>query len=51
KDALTTAPWAVALPAGLIVALIVGINLLCDDLLADPRTLAVRAAVRTGKSA
>ncbi|WP_280486739.1 hypothetical protein [Nocardia farcinica] len=40
-----------ALPAGLIVALIVGINLLCDDLLADPRTLAVRAAVRTGKPA
>ncbi|WP_280269959.1 ABC transporter permease [Nocardia wallacei] len=44
KDALTIAPWSVALPAGLIVLLVVGINLLCDDLLADPRTVAARAA-------
>ncbi|WP_024801392.1 ABC transporter permease [Nocardia sp. BMG51109] len=44
KDALTIAPWSVALPAGLIVLLVVGINLLCDDLLADPRTIATRTA-------
>ncbi|MBB5918498.1 peptide/nickel transport system permease protein [Nocardia transvalensis] len=44
KDALTLAPWAVALPAGLIVLLVIGINLLCDDLLADPQTVALRAS-------
>ncbi|MGW0323976.1 ABC transporter permease [Nocardia sp. NPDC003183] len=46
KDALTIAPWSVALPALLIVALIVGVNLLADDLLADPRTHAARLATR-----
>ncbi|WP_336082657.1 ABC transporter permease [Nocardia sp. SSK8] len=49
KDALTIAPWSVALPAGLIVLLIVGINLLCDDLLADPRTLSARRLAATGR--
>ncbi|MFC8043434.1 ABC transporter permease [Nocardia sp. NPDC057353] len=47
KDALTTAPLAVALPAGLIVLLVVGINLLADDLLTDPRTVALRLAERS----
>ncbi|OAP29166.1 MULTISPECIES: ABC transporter permease [Amycolatopsis] len=36
KDGLSEAPWSVFLPAGLIVALVVGLNLLWDDLLADP---------------
>lgn len=49
KDALTIAPWSVALPAGLIVLLIVGINLLCDDLLADPRTLSARRMAGTDR--
>lgn len=44
KDALLIAPWSVALPATLIVLLVVGINLLADDLLADPRTLAANRA-------
>ncbi|MFD2472974.1 ABC transporter permease [Amycolatopsis silviterrae] len=35
KDGLTAAPWSVFLPAGLIVLLVVGLNLLWDDLLAD----------------
>ncbi|WP_067669122.1 ABC transporter permease [Nocardia miyunensis] len=46
KDALTIAPWSIALPAGLIVLLMVGVNLLCDDLLADPRSVAVRDSRR-----
>lgn len=44
KDALMIAPWAVLLPAALIVLLAVGTNLLADDLLSDPRT---RAATGT----
>lgn len=48
KDALTTAPWSVLLPAGLIVLLVVGINLLADDLLADPRALAELRTHRVG---
>ncbi|MEV5649726.1 ABC transporter permease subunit [Nocardia sp. NPDC052254] len=46
KDALTIAPWSVVLPAGLIVLLVVGINLVCDEWLADPATVAARAAAR-----
>ncbi|MFD4355842.1 ABC transporter permease [Nocardia sp. NPDC058518] len=49
KDALTIAPWSVVLPGGLIVLLIIGINLLADDMLADPRTLAARRAVRADR--
>lgn len=48
KDGLVSAPWSVFLPGGLIVMLVVGINLLWDDLLADPRRLAIRDAVRHG---
>ncbi|GAA3525056.1 ABC transporter permease [Amycolatopsis ultiminotia] len=51
RDGLTEAPWSVFLPAGLIVLLVVGINLLWDDLLADPRTLAVRDAARAARAA
>ncbi|MGW5388003.1 ABC transporter permease [Nocardia sp. NPDC003963] len=40
KDALLIAPWAVLLPGALIVLLVVGTNLLVDDLLADPRAVA-----------
>lgn len=47
KDALTIAPWSVALPGGLIVLLVVGVNLLCDDVLSDPRTAALRVARTT----
>ncbi|MQY16979.1 ABC transporter permease [Nocardia macrotermitis] len=49
KDALTIAPWSVALPAGLIVLLMIGVNLLCDDLLADPRTVAMRESGRVSR--
>ena len=48
KDGLTIAPWSVFLPAGLIVMLVLGLNLLWDDLLADPRMLAVKDAARHG---
>lgn len=47
KDGLTVAPWSVILPAGLIVLLVLGINLLWDDLLADPRRRASADALRT----
>lgn len=46
KDALLIAPWAVLLPAGLIVSLVLGINLLWDEVLSDPRRVAVREALR-----
>ncbi|AHH16713.1 putative ABC transporter, permease [Nocardia nova SH22a] len=46
KDALTIAPWSVLLPAGLIVLLVIGINLCCDEWLADPATIAARATTR-----
>ncbi|MBB4684115.1 ABC transporter permease [Amycolatopsis jiangsuensis] len=49
KDGLATAPWSVFLPASLIVLLVLGINLLWDDLLADPRTLAVRDEMRAAR--
>jgi len=49
KDALTIAPWSVLLPAGLIVMLAVGVNLLADDLLGDPRAMAVRDARRASR--
>ncbi|NUS92190.1 MAG: ABC transporter permease subunit [Nocardia sp.] len=48
KDALLIAPWAVALPAALIVSLVVGTNLLVDDLLADPRAVAAGDLRRAG---
>ncbi|SDT27079.1 ABC transporter permease subunit [Microlunatus soli] len=46
KDGLSAAPWSVYLPAGLIVLLVLGVNLLSDELLADPRRLAIREALR-----
>lgn len=46
KDALLIAPWSVLLPAGLIVSLVLGINLLWDEVLSDPRSVAVRQALR-----
>lgn len=49
KDGLTVAPWSVFLPAGLIVMLVIGINLLWDDLLADPRMIATADAVLAGR--
>lgn len=50
KEALTLAPWSVLLPATLIVLLVVGTNLLWDDLLADPRMLAAQDAVRAARN-
>lgn len=47
KDGLAAAPWSVLLPAGLIVSLVIGINLLWDDLLGDPRALAADDAARS----
>ena len=49
KDALLIAPWAVALPGALIVLLVVGTNLLVDDLLADPRAAAAADLRRVGR--
>ncbi|WP_328608912.1 ABC transporter permease [Amycolatopsis sp. NBC_00345] len=49
RDGLAEAPWSVFLPGGLIAALVVGLNLLWDDLLADPRALAVRDALRAAR--
>ena len=49
KDGLTIAPWSVFLPAGLIVALVLGVNLLWDALLADPRTVAATDARRAAR--
>ena len=49
KDGLTIAPWSVFLPAALIVMLVLGVNLLWDALLADPRTLAASDARRTAR--
>lgn len=45
KDALLIAPWAVMLPATLIVSLVLGINLLWDEVLSDPHRTAVRRAI------
>lgn len=50
KEALMIAPWSVLLPATLIVLLVVGTNLLWDDLLADPRMLAAKDAVRAARN-
>lgn len=36
KDGMSSAPWSVYLPAALIVSLVLGLNLCCDALLADP---------------
>lgn len=49
KEGFTVAPWSVLLPAALIVLLVVGINLLWDDLLADPRMLAAQDAVKAAR--
>ncbi|MET8799404.1 ABC transporter permease subunit [Nocardia sp. NPDC004568] len=49
KDALLIAPWSVVLPAALIVLLVVGTNLLVDDLLADPRAVAAADLRRAGR--
>ncbi|WP_328396619.1 ABC transporter permease [Nocardia sp. NBC_00416] len=49
KDALLIAPWAVALPGLLIVLLVVGTNLLVDDLLSDPRRVAAGDIRRAGR--
>ncbi|MFI5717285.1 ABC transporter permease [Nocardia sp. NPDC051750] len=51
KDALMIAPWSVVLPGALIVLLVVGTNLLVDDLLSDPRSIAAAGARRTGRDA
>ncbi|WP_063126277.1 ABC transporter permease [Nocardia fusca] len=48
KDALLIAPWSVVLPGALIVLLVVGTNLLVDDLLADPRAVAAGDLRRAG---
>lgn len=45
KDALLLSPGAVVVPAGLIVALVLGINLLWDELLRDPAELARQRAL------
>lgn len=42
KDGLSGAPWSVYLPAALIVSLVLGLNLLCDVVLADPMRLELR---------
>ncbi len=44
KDGLTVAPWSVYLPAALIISLVLGLNLCCDVLLADPARRALRRA-------
>lgn len=49
SDGLAGAPWSVFLPAGLIVLLVLGTNLLWDDVLADPRAVATREATRRGR--
>ncbi|MGV0743767.1 ABC transporter permease [Mycolicibacterium sp. XJ870] len=36
KDGMSSAPWSVYLPAALIVSLVLGLNILCDMILADP---------------
>lgn len=51
KDGLIVAPWSVFLPAGLIVMLVLGINLLWDAILADPRVIAARSAGKAGRYA
>ncbi|MGV9797062.1 ABC transporter permease [Mycobacterium sp. NPDC003449] len=53
KDGLSGAPWSVYLPAALIVSLVLGLNLLCDVVLADPERQELRrhpgrAAARHG---
>jgi peptide/nickel transport system permease protein len=42
KDGLAVAPWSVYLPAALIISLVLGLNLWCDMLLADPARRALR---------
>jgi peptide/nickel transport system permease protein len=42
KDGLAIAPWSVYLPAALIISLVLGLNLWCDVLLADPARMALR---------
>ncbi|KAA9149446.1 ABC transporter permease subunit [Amycolatopsis acidicola] len=49
KDGLAIAPWSVLVPGGLIVLLVLGLNLLWDDLLADPRRIATNDAVRAAR--
>lgn len=44
KDGLTIAPWSVYLPAALIISLVLGLNLCCDVLLADPTRRALHRA-------
>ncbi|NLU84844.1 ABC transporter permease subunit [Rhodococcus sp. HNM0569] len=39
KDGLFVAPWSVALPAGLVVSLVLGVNLLLDEQLSMRRRL------------
>lgn len=42
KDGLSIAPWSVLLPAAMIISLVLGLNLCCDVLLADPARRALR---------
>lgn len=44
KDGLSVAPWSVYLPAALIISLILGLNLWCDVMLADPARRDLRRA-------
>lgn len=50
KDALLVSPGAVLVPAGLIVSLVVGINLLWDELLRDPTELARQRALMQARA-
>lgn len=51
KDGLSSAPCSVYLPAMLIVMLVLGINLVTDELLADPSRLAARDAQLAAREA
>lgn len=42
KDGLSIAPWSVYLPAAMIISLVLGLNLCCDVILADPARRALR---------
>lgn len=46
KDGLLVSSWSVLLPAGLIVSLVLGVNLLWDELLGDPSTRAEQRSER-----
>lgn len=48
SDGLRVAPASVLLPAGLIVLLVLGLNLLADEVLADPRRVRARRVARHG---